>query len=284
MAKKILIPIDFSEHSIKAVEYACTLNDLVYHEFDLVHVFTDNTPSSVDSLTSQDQLDTQVGSARQNMQKIVSRLAETDSSRNINVFFKEGNLYQEINSLCTENQYDAIVMGTKGASGLNSFLARSNMYDVFVNTHVPVLAVPLHFNNRINKVGLLCNFKDGEIEVLQQANKLLGKDFELILVHVNIENEDIKKIDRKFKDFIDRVIEKTGMDNISYIIKNQAFFIQYKENAVISIESVLKDEQIDLLLVTKSKKSFFRKIVEENIVKKMALQVPIPIFFAKRPG
>lgn len=283
MAKKILIPVDFSEHSYKAIEYACELNDLTYHEFDLVHVFTDDKEIYKDSLTNNDLIDPRVGSARRDMQTIVSQLVETDSALNVNVHFKDGNLYTEIKKLCTENQYDAIVMGTKGASGLDAILSSSNMYDVLINTSVPVLAVPLHYKkSKLQKIGLLCNFKDGEIDVLKQAINLLGNDFELVLIHINTEIDDIKKIDQKFKEFIDRVIKETGIDDISYVIKNQTFFIQYKENVSQSIESVIKDEQINILLVTKSKKSFFRKIIEENIVRKMALQIPIPTFFAKR--
>ena len=217
------------------------------------------------------------------MQAIVSQLVETDSALNVNVIFKDGNLYSEIKKLCSENQYDAIVMGTKGASGLDALLSSSNMYDVLINTSVPVLAVPLHYKNtKMENVGLLCNFKDGEIEVLKQATNILGKDFGLTLIHVNTEDEDIRKIDQQFKEFIDRIIQTTEIDDISYIIKNQAFFIQYKENVSQSIDSVIRDQQIDIVLVTKSKKSFFRKITEENIVRKMALQIPIPIFFAKR--
>jgi hypothetical protein len=109
----------------------------------------------------------------------------------------------------------------------------------------------------------------------------LGKDYELVLIHINADSEDIKKIDEKFQKFINRIIEATGIDDISYIVKDQSFFIQYKENIAQSIESVLRDEQIDTLLVTKSRKSFFRKIIEENIVRKMALQISIPTLFAK---
>jgi len=282
MAKKILIPVDFSEHSYKAITYACTLNKLVYHDIDIIHVFTDQNDIYKESLSNRDLIDPRVGTAKRDMQKIVSELVAMDSELNVNVIFRDGNIYTEIKKLTAVTDYDAIVMGTKGASGLDALLTGSNMYEVFENTNVPVLAVPLTDNKiKIDKIGLLCNFKDGEIDVLKQAIKLLGKDFELTLIHINTDNIDVKEIGKKFKDFIGRIIHETGVDDISYIIKNQAFFIQYKENISQSINSVIEDEQIDLLLVTKSKKGFLRKVIEENIVKKMAYQVKIPKFFAK---
>ncbi len=278
MAKKILIPVDFSEHSYKAITYACELNKLVYHDFDLVHIFTGHKDSTVEP----NFLDPQVGDAKRDMQNIVSKLVEMDSELNVNVLFKEGNLYTEIKKLSATHEYDAIVMGTKGAAGLDAVLVGSNMYDVFENTSIPVLAVPLTSRKfRLDKVGLLCNFKEGEIDVLKQAIKLLGKGFELVLIHINTDSRDIKELDKQFKDFINRIIRQTSIDDISYTIKNQAFFIQYKENISQSIHSVIDDEQIDMLLVTKSKKGFLRKIVEENVVRKMAHEIKIPKFFAK---
>ncbi len=274
MAKKILIPVDFSEHSYKAITYACELNKLVYHDFDLVHVLAGHD--------EQNPIDPKVGHAKRGMQKIVSELVEMDTELNVNVIFKEGNVYSEIKKLASGDEYDAIVMGTKGASGLNAILTGSNMYEVFENTSIPVLAVPLADRKfRMNRVGLLCNYKDGEIDVLKQATKLLGKNFELVLIHINTDNSDVKDLDRKFKTFINRIIQETGIDDVSYIIKNQAFFIQYKEDVSQSIQSVIDDERIDILLVTKSKKGFFRKIIEENVVRKMAHEIKIPKFFAR---
>ena len=275
MAKKILIPVDFSEHSYKAISYACELNKLVYHDFDLVHVLRHGQDD-------KDLADPQVGHAKRGMQKIISELVKMDTELNVNVIFREGNVYSEIRKLASEDEYDAIVMGTKGASGLNAILTGSNMYEVFENTRIPVLAIPLNAHKfRMNRVGLLCNYKDGEIDVLKQATKLLGQNFELVLIHINTDNSPVQELDKKFKAFIERVIRETGIDDISYIIKNQAFFIQYKEDVSQSIQSVVDDEQIDILLVTKSKKSFFRKVIEENVVRKMAHEIKIPKFFAK---
>ena len=174
-------------------------------------------------------------------------------------------------------------MGTKGAYGLDALLIGSNMLDVFLNTQTPVLAIPFSDKKiKMDNIGLLCNFKDGEIEVLKQALKLYGTNFQLILVHINTTNETIHVLDKKFEAFIQRIIEETGIEDISYVVKSQSFFITYKENISSAINSVITDEQLDVLLVTKSKKGFLRKITEENIVKKMAYDIQIPKFFAKR--
>src|SRR5690606_41972390 len=105
---------------------------------------------------------------------------------------------------------------------------------------------------------------------------------ELVLIHVNTSDESIHNIDKSFDVFIDKIIEETGIEDISYVIKAQTFFVQYKEDISSAINTVISDALLDVLLVTKSKKSILRKLIEENIVKKMAYDIQIPKFFARR--
>lgn len=282
MVKKLLIPVDFSEYSNKAIEYACQLCKIAKHDLVLMHVFTTHSNIYHNATENSSLADPRVAIANQEMQILIAELAQNEPDILANSILADGNLFEEIDKLIASNTYDAIIMGTKGSSGLDSLLIGSNMFDVFLNTDIPVLAIPLHEKKyKTEKIGLLCNFKEGEIAVLKQATALYGKTFELTLIHINSSNDSIKNIDAKFGQFIDRIIAETGIDNISYIIKSQSFFVQYKEDISSAIDSVIADELLDVLLVTKSKKGFLRKIVEENIVKKMAYQIQIPKFFAR---
>lgn len=283
MADRILIPVDFSPYSDKAIEYALQLQERSPQHIDLVHVFTEETNIYQQSLSNPELIHPKVAEAKRQMQERVKIISSTFPDIEVREIFKEGNLYTEVRKLAEQNTYNAVVMGTKGAFGLDALISGSNMYDVFLNTKLPVLAVPFQEKEfRIEKIGLLCNFKYGEIDVLKQAIKLYGTDFELILIHVNTTNDTISNIDKSFDVFIEKIIEETGIENISYVIKAQNFFVQYKEDVSSAIESVIADERLDALLVTKSKKTFLRKIIEENIVKKMAYQIHIPKFFARR--
>lgn len=283
MSNKILIPVDFSIHSDKAVEYAVQLAEKNNFQIDLLHVFTDHSNIYHNTLQDPSLVDPRVSVAKQKMEQLLEQKKNEIPNVHFQPLFANGNLYEEVRRLAVQDQYDAIVMGTSGAFGLDALLIGSNMFDVFLNTKVPVLAVPYSEKKfKAEKIGLLCNFKYGEIDVLKQALKVYGKDFELVLIHVNTSNESIQNIDKSFEVFIDKIIEETGIEDISYVIKSQTFFVQYKEDISSSIDTVIADELLDALLVTKSKKGFLRKIVEENIVKKMAYQIQIPKFFAKR--
>lgn len=285
MNNKILIPVDFTDFSRQAIDYACLLHKNVPHQIDLIHVFTDHSNAFHNIKESVDAYDTRVHDAKRDLQELLEICQIEFPDIQFNTLFKSGNLFETLRKTISEDDsYHAIIMGTKGASGLDSLLLGSNMFEVFQNSKIPVIAVPkMDKKIKTDKIGLLCNFKDGELDVLKQAITLYGSNFEILLIHINTDNESISTLDTKFKTFINQIITETGIENISYVIKAQAFLVQYKEDISSAINSVISDELIDALLVTKSKKGFLRKIVEENVVKKMAYQIQIPKLFAKTP-
>lgn len=282
MTNKLLIPIDFSAYSTEAIDYACHITKDTPWNIDLIHIFTDHSNIYRNSMEDTDLIDPRVAIAKREVNKIIREYESKFPHLNFRSIFKDGNLFDVLRETVDNDIYDAIIMGTKGAFRLDALLVGSNTYEVFQNTKIPVIAVPQSekvFNT--DKIGLLCNFKEGEIEVLKQAVKVYGSDFELVLIHINTTNDSIHLVEKKFDIFIENIILETGIDNISYVIKAQTFFIQYKEDISSAINSVIADELIDVLLVTKSKKGFLRKVIEENIVKKMAFQLQIPKFFGK---
>lgn len=282
MKRKVLIPVDFSEYSNQAIEYACKLNANVKHDIDLIHIFTDHSNIYLNSLEDPELIDPRIAFAKRDADSLILKYQAEFPDIKFNIIFKDGNLFDELRKTVTDEIYDAIIMGTKGASGLDSLLLGSNMYEVFQNTKVPVLAIPSPSKSlNTQKIGLLCNFKDAEIDVLKQAINVFGNGFQLFLVHINSENNTMHELDKKFNVFIEKIVEETEIDDISYVIKAQTFFVKYKEDISSAINSVISDEQLDILLITKSKKSFLRKIIEENVVKQMAYDIHIPKFFGK---
>ena len=280
--KKFLIPVDFSEYSQGAVDYALQIAVDSGHKLDFIHVFTNHSNLYVNKQMPTELLDPQIAIAKKNMGDLLASCAAKYPNVKIETIFKDGNLFEEISKVTAFFEYDAVVMGTKGSSGLESVFLGSNTYDVIINTKTPVLAVPLQIKKYTHqRIGLLCNFKQGELDVLKQAIKAIGYDFELVLIHINKIDLSITEINSKFKSWIAEIIKQTGIDNISYTIKSQASYIRAVEDMTHAIDSVIIDEQIDLLLITKSKKSVFRKLIDENIVKKMAYDTSIPKFFAK---
>lgn len=282
--KKILIPVDFSEYSQCAADYACQLIEQAQtkQEIDLLYVFINHSNMYANHHVSPEIMAPEIKRVEEKMQVMQDDLKSRFPDVKTNTIYQHGNLYEEVSKVTALFPYDAVLMGTKGASGLEAIFIGSNTYDVIANSKTPVLAIPKETEKfKKDRVALLCNFKIAEMDALHQAINLLGNDFELILIHVNKDDRDIKEIDAQFRTWIDNIIQSTGIQNISYTVKSQMLYNRSAENVSHAISSVLIDEQIDVLLITKSRKSIFRKLIEENIVKKVAYNLFVPTIFAR---
>src|SRR5690606_5579110 len=168
-----------SEYSQAAVAYGCQIAALNSQEIDFVHIFTSHSNLYANRNINPDLVDPEVEIAKKNMVKLLEATRAKYPNLIFHEFFKDGNLYEEVSKMTAAYSYDAVIMGTKGSAGLEALFLGSNTYDVILNSRTPVLAVPKEASLfKKDRVGLLCNFKEGEIQVLLQAIELLGKDFE----------------------------------------------------------------------------------------------------------
>lgn len=279
---KLLIPIDFSEYSENAIRYACQIAAVNGQSIDLVHVFSWHSNSYLNNQEDATLNDPRVPEAEEQMERTVNWLKQEFPGISTQALFRNGNLYEEIKSLTNQTSYDAVVMGTDGASGLEALFIGSNTYDTILNTTTPVLAIPTSSKKFDKKhVGLLCNFKEAELSALEQARPLLSDDYHLILIHVNLNDRAINELDNEFKLWIERIESEIGLSDISYVIKPQTLFAHQKESLPDAITAALIDEHVDFLVITKSRKNIFRKLIQPNVVKQLAFSMRIPTFFAR---
>jgi len=278
----LLVPIDFSENALVAAKYALEIAQQQQHKVDFIHIFISHTNQFANAQIHPDLVDPAVEEAKQKMTAFMAQIPEENRSLIQNILYRDGILSEQIEIIAEKKKYSTIVMGTKGASGLASILLGSNTYDVINTASRPVLAIPLNTHKfQANHIAVLCNFKEAEIEVLNQAVELIGKEIAITLFHINSKHENIDVLDKKLQDWIHYIIQKTGISDISYVIKQASYFANSKESIAKGIQSMLRDQDIDLILITKSKKSFFQQLTTENIIKSLAFEISIPNFFAK---
>lgn len=280
---KILVPIDFSENSIIAARYAREIALENQDELVFLHVYTRHVNKYANFMVHGEHIvDPTVKESEEQLNQLVAVVKEKWPTLIINQLFDEGILAEVISKETARNQYKVVVMGTKGASGLESVLIGSNTYDVIRDSQTPILAIPANATAyKKDTIALLTNFKPGELEVLKQAIPVFGSKFHLLLIHINKLEVDIKILDKKLTDWIDNIITETGIDDVSYTVKNRSHFANSAEKIANGIQTMIRDENIDIILITKSRKTFFQNLFNENIIKEMAMGIVIPNFFGK---
>lgn len=276
---KLLIPVDFSENARVAADYAAQIVQHTDDEITLFHSFTSHVNKFANAKHLVDPTEEE---AHAKMQSLVAELLQKYPSIKISTLFANGILSESLEKQEIKDSYQTVIMGTKGATGLESVLIGSNTYDVIKESRIPVLAVPKNaIKLKKDNIALLTNFKPGELEVLKQAIPLYGKNFHLQLIHINKNELDINILDDKLKKWIKQIVVETGIEDISYIVKSPSYFAGSRENIANGIHTIIRDEDIDVILITKSRKTFFQNIFTENIVKHMAFEIEVPNFFGR---
>ena len=184
--KKILVPVDFSEHSEYALEVAAQLAKRYDAKILTLHMMG----LSEAVLTKDDSQE--VFEAMYYMKLAEKQFAEfldKDYLEGIEVENTVQNYkkFHEINEVAKENEADLIVMGSHGSSGLKEVFVGSNTEKVVRTSEVPVLVVKNRIMNfEINKMVFACDFSLDYIPAFKKV-KTLAKlfDCELKLLYIN---------------------------------------------------------------------------------------------------
>lgn len=141
MFKSILCPVDFSEHSERALGYAIDLAALTGAHLTIITAvdpFLDAASSAAghgEALMRQTQDEIQ-----QMLGRIGTAHGRLPESPGIAVL--KGNAGEEILKQITECGIDLVVMGTQGLEGARRMMFGSTTERVLRESRVPVLAVP----------------------------------------------------------------------------------------------------------------------------------------------
>ena len=143
--KKILLPTDFSANAQTALNAA--LSTAKKFDSDLYILNTYNI--NVGHYGFFDQLEDKVKDASKNeMTKLKeSVLASGFPEDKLHLFSEHGILTDIVKKMNKQFDFDLLIMGTKGASGVEEVLIGSRTADVVSSIQVPVLVVPENSTN-----------------------------------------------------------------------------------------------------------------------------------------
>lgn len=139
--KAILVPTDFSDLSLAAMEYAISFSTIYDARICVIHV-VENAPvapfCSVD-FHSETTLQDPVEKANKDLQDFMTY--KLPDQRNIVMIVRRGEGYKEIIKFAQDERIDLIIMATHGRTGLAHVVMGSVAEKVVRYSTVPVLIV-----------------------------------------------------------------------------------------------------------------------------------------------
>ncbi len=280
MMNRILCPVDFSESSLNAVEFAAKLGATHKASLTLIHVFTEDEFEA--ALSSQklpehyrkSDIDNMVGHAEDMLQQLteeVFRMQKRHGLSKCNYHFTSGPLNQQIVDYAKEHQYSMIVMGTSGVKDIFEEYIGSNTVKTITRASCPVLCVPTTARYRIpKKIMYATDYQEEDMEALTRL-ALLAEPFkaELHVVHL-CQNKNLHE-QAAYQDFqkkIEEVIPDASL---------QFEEVVSKDDIAQGIDRYAIRQKMDMVALLYHRRNLFERLFEGSTVKDISYFATYPV-------
>lgn len=189
---KILVPVDFSENSTRAVEWALLLAEYFEADITMIHVilFYQEDVGESERMETFEKL---VREKEKRIQQQLNKQSREVSKRDINiqsVVLRGISPADTLMEFISEMNFDLVVMGTHGKTGIRHFVQGSVAEKIVRNAPIPVLTVHRSVEkNAINRILVPIDFSAYSTRSLEWASAIAEKyQAKLVILHV-IERE-----------------------------------------------------------------------------------------------
>lgn len=273
---KILIPVDFSECSIKAVNFAAQLSHFVPTQLDLLNV-QEGTGSLYTDYVGLNKEYNQylIADARKKLEKLQAKLGLADHVVTT-THLVTGEVQETIIAEAAKLGSNLIIMGTSGASGIKELLIGSQTASVIGHSKVPVLAIPEHYEwKKPEKILLATNNFEKEASVLDTIFQLAMQ------LHAKVETAVFS--DEDYDDAATLLQASYGISSYEKFLKEE-----YKQSALAtahltgkSLEEALNDyisrNNIDILVMITYQRNLLKRIFNPSQTRRMSYHTQIPL-------
>ncbi len=283
--KKILVPVDFSEHTGNICHFALEIAKkeggeirLFHSYFDYVIVSNSSFPYSVDTdeMFNQQMIIKIRNESKADMLKLESNLIDElkhEKIHNVKVVntLTGGIPEDEIQNIADSYQPDLIVMGTRG-KGDKDILAGKIASKVVKNAKCRILTVPrnAHYHGFENMM-YATNFNDEDTDDIHRLISLLV-DYKpkIHCVHINIDKDKITD-DEKMGKLKVHFADEINSGKITFkIIDN--------ENFIEGVNDYVKENKIDIISVVHHRRSFLKSLFSKDHTKKLLFHSDVPLY------
>lgn len=286
---RILIPVDFSNYSLKACAFGFNIAKRFGAEVVLLHVYF--TPIYTSSLPYSDVFNYQIEDdemIRTIMQKVhgdldhlsktIKAKIEAEELPNVkySCILREGIPEDEIMNYAKEVGPSLIIMGTRGKNQKEIDLLGSVTAEVIDRSNATVLAIPedtpFQDFDSVRKIGFITSFNQRDLiafDAFFNIWKIYNFNVSLIYLADLKESNDIMNN-----------IKMTGIRDYfakHYPSLNITFDIVINDDNLKSFDTYIAENQIDVIATISYKRNIFARLFNPSIARKMIFHTDTPL-------
>lgn len=277
--KNILVPVDFSDNSKAAFEYAVAMAEKMGADsVKVLYVYDDYMPAA----PLADPLIIPPGKTEEELDADLQKFIENEEAQldavlvQRKVKIKKQTVFglpiETINKMSETGDYDLIVMGTTGNKNVSALWFGSTATNVSQRAHCPVLLVPAGvIYKKPKEMIYVCDFDHKSINhlsVVADIAKILKTDVELLYVKTEENVGSQYTVD---------VIEMREVFNEEAPDQNFTAHVIEEDSVVEGVNSFAKKVGADLVTVVTKYRSFWQRLIHASMTKQLAMYAEIPV-------
>lgn len=267
---KILVPVDFSDLSNNALEYALELAKKSNAELHLLHAY-DSQIFMYDPI----QLSPEESDGEKEITDQLEKLRQTILLKNpafkIVYYATLGVPVEEINAYSLKEKIDLIVIGTQGAGYIQERILGSTTSLLIRSAKTPVMVIDkeVRFKNP-KQIVFAADFQKTDHKKVLEPLKNLAMLYDSHICVLNI---------YPHTQLVPSVEEIPEGFRLDYYLKGieHTFFSLESDQIVPSINQFITNHEIDLITMIARKHSFFSRIFREPLTTEMSFHSRVPL-------
>jgi len=273
--KNILLPTDFSENSWNAIQYAILFFENIECNFYVLHVNRiENIAVNDTSLVLSQDLIEEIYTkpTKQKLRQILKQISDLEidhKNHNFYTLTDYGFFIESIRKHVDEKEIDFIVMGTKGASGLEKIILGTNTADIITKVKCNMLAIPEKaVFVKPKEIALPTDFSlSHNLQVLQPISDMLQQfNSALRIVHITKGNVDLNSDQKKNKELLEDYF-----DHYKY-----TFHYLTNKNVEDAIQCFVESRNIDMICMVAKNLNYFQQILFHSKVEEISYHTDVP--------
>lgn len=269
--KSIIIPTDYSPAATTALHYGIEMAKALKADIHLLNIY--QVPVSFSDtpvvLMSVDELKESAEKQMANLKKEVEHILPESIS--IHAETRLGSAVDEIENYCKEIKPFAVLMGSKGKTGLEKVLFGSTTLTAIRHLTWPVICIPpgTTYGSGIKKIGFACDVKDVAETTPDEIIKSFQKEFGATLHVLNVN-------DHKSTGTTSTPDEIAGLYKM-FEDANPIYHFIEKDNIEEGIDEFAEENNLDMIIVIPKKHKLLESLFKSSSTKQLVYHSHVPV-------